>query len=321
MTALNKISFTDLVVSPEAAWIKCSSGINLENNNIDGLVLLSSEFNDDINKIRKLINENEGSKYYSIKYDNMFFRGSRRIGIDGEWNFLRRPITTEIPTLKKLGYNNDIISTLLNKNFNRGGLLFIGEPGSGKTTSASSWVSERLNVFGGLAVALENPPELPLHGTHGNGVCVQIPVDSGDYAQACAQVLRDGAASIIMLGEILEPQTAIQYARTCLIGKTAVSTVHGPSISLGIERLSDMVSSANFGDRRGSNSLIADSLSIVIYQRLEEKATGGKRIRAELLTMTLEARSYIREGNFNLLAGEVERQGASKAVGDQSFGK
>lgn len=322
-TPLQRVPFTDLVLSPDHAWLKSSSLDSAATQfggipSAGGLTPVPAELLEDVDTIRGMIAALRPGRYYTIRYEDMVFRGSRRDTVDGEWHFLRRAIQGELPPLDQLGYHPMHVETLMNPKFVRGGLLLIGEPGSGKTTTASAWIAARLRAYGGLAITLENPPELPLHGKHGSGMCVQVPVDDGDYAQACAQVLRDGAANIVMMGEILEPNAAIQYLRTGLIGKIAVSTVHGPNLSLGLERLADMVTSTSYGDRKGAFSLLADALVLVVHQRLEPKPDGGSRLRVEMLQMTQEARSMVRDQNLSGLVNEVKKQSAMMHFGSKS---
>ncbi|MHB8226324.1 ATPase, T2SS/T4P/T4SS family [Acidithiobacillus sp.] len=320
VSTLQGVPFTDLILSPDTAWVKLkpvSSSGGLQDAT-GGMTPVTSDLQEDVDAIRNMIAAIRPVRYFTIRYEDMVFRGSHRETVDGEWHFLRRAVQGELPSLDQLGYHPMHVEALMNPKFVRGGLLLIGEPGSGKTTTASAWISARLRAYGGLAITLENPPELPLHGKHGQGMCVQVPVDDGDYAQACAQVLRDGAANIVMLGEILEPDTAIQYLRTGLIGKIAVSTVHGPNLSLGLERLADMVTSTSYGDRKGAFSLLADSLALVVHQRLEPKSDGGSRLRAEMMVMTPEAKSMVRGENLAGLVNEVKKQAAMVRFGSNT---
>lgn len=314
---LQGVPFTDLILSSGLAWVKLKpAGNGLGSSDITGgMTPITSDFQEDVEAIRNMIAAIRPGRYFTIRYEDMVFRGSRRETVDGEWYFLRRAVQGELPSLDMLGYHPMHVEALMNSKFVRGGLLLIGEPGSGKTTTASAWIAARLRAYGGLAITLENPPELPLHGKHGSGMCVQVPVDDGDYAQACAQVLRDGAANIVMLGEILDPSAAIQYLRTGMIGKIAVSTVHGPNLPLGLERLADMVTSTSYGDRKGAFSLLADALALVVHQRLETKPEGGSRLRAEMLLMTPEARTMVRSENLAGLVNEIKRQAAMGRFG------
>jgi twitching motility protein PilT len=274
------------------------------------LSLVPSSMDDDISVIREMIASQRPSKFYLLLYDGLSLRGSRRESIDGEWHFLRRAMEGEIPSLQTLGIHPDYCKLLLSGNLVRGGVLVIGEPGSGKTTTASAMVAERLSLLGGFALTLENPPELPLHGMHGNGVCVQVPVEGDDFAASCSQALRDAAANMVLIGEILDPQTAIQFIRLCMIGKLVISTVHGPSMVLGLERLADMIAGASYGDRNAALSMLADGLSIVIHQSLDTKPDGGKRLRSSILQMTPQVKEYVRKNHLSMLVNEIKNQSA-----------
>ena len=324
---LRDLPFSDLILGPEGAWIRpveCSplQGANLAGDGnaaaisapSGGLVPVPESLQDDISAIREMIASQRPGKFYLVRYEHLALRGSKRESIDGEWHFLRRAMEGDIPTLQDLGIHPDYCKLLLTPKLVRGGVLVIGEPGSGKTTTASAMVSERLSLLGGFALTLENPPELPLHGVHGKGICVQVPVDGDDFADSCAQALRDAAANMVLIGEILDPQTAVQFVRLCMIGKLVISTVHGPNLVLGLERMADMISGVSHGDRNGALSMLADGLSVVIHQSLDTKPDGGKRLRSSILQITPQTKEYIRKNQMSMLVNEIKNQSAQLVI-------
>jgi len=326
--------FSDLILGPEGAWIRPQENTPLASDegctpargctpvgsSLPGLLPIPPSMEDDVSAIREMIASQRPGKFYILRYDGLSLRGSRRESIDGEWHFLRRAMEGEIPTLQELGVHRDYCRLLLTPKLVRGGVLVIGEPGSGKTTTASAMVSERLSLLGGFALTLENPPELPLHGAHGKGICVQVPVDGDDFADACAQALRDAAANMVLIGEILDPQTAVQFVRLCMIGKLVISTVHGPNLVLGLERMADMISGASHGDRNGALSMLADGLSVVVHQSLDIKPDGGKRLRNSILEITPQVKEYIRKNQMSMLVNEIKNQSAQLAIGQSTPG-
>jgi Tfp pilus assembly pilus retraction ATPase PilT len=320
---LRDVHFSDLILGPEGAWIRSQEGpprLSGDGGGGDpagvsssGLLPIPSSMEDDVSAIREMIASQKPGKFYLIRYDGLSLRGSRRESIDGEWHFLRRALEGDMPTLQDLGIHPDYGKVLLNPKLVRGGVLIIGEPGSGKTTTASAMVSQRLTLLGGFALTLENPPELPLHGQHGNGICVQVPVDGDDFADSCAQALRDAAANMVLIGEILDPQTAVQFIRLCMIGKLVISTVHGPNLVLGLERMADMISGVS-GDKCGALSMLADGLSVVIHQSLETKSDGGKRLRTSILQFTPQVKEYVRRNQLPMLVNEIKNQAAQMII-------
>lgn len=314
---LRDLSFSDLILGPEGSWIRSTEKVahaTVVSVDTGGLTPVPESLQDDIAAIREMIAAQRPGKFYLIRYDGLVLRGSKRESIDGEWHFLRRAMEGDMPRLEDLGIHPDYAALLLTPKLTRGGVLIIGEPGSGKTTTASAMVSQRLHMLGGFALTLENPPELPLHGPHGKGICVQVPVDAENLADSCAQALRDAAANMVLIGEILDPQTAVQFIRLCMIGKLVISTVHGPNLVLGLERMADMMSSDSHGDKNGALGMLADGLSLVIHQSLDTKPDGGKRLRSTILQMTPQAKEYIRKNQMSMLVNEIKNQSAQLVI-------
>jgi len=78
------------------------------------------------------------------------------------------------------------------------GLLIIsGAIKSGKTTAACAIIKARLQQFGGVAVTIEDPIELPLEGSYGDGVCYQTTInkETRNQLDAFRRAMRWGAKS------------------------------------------------------------------------------------------------------------------------------
>jgi twitching motility protein PilT len=147
-------------------------------------------------------------------------------------------------------------------------LIFItGGPGCGKTTTASATVVSRLIQHGGVAYTVEDPPELPLNGRHGNGYCTQTIVageSAGDWAESLRGVLRSqpvGMNLMLFVGEIRDALPAKIMLRAASNGFLTICTAFGSDIVSGIDSLFQLVGSEYAGT-------LANVLRVVICQRV-----------------------------------------------------
>lgn len=96
----------------------------------------------------------------------------------------------------------------------------------------------RLEAWGGICVAVEDPPEPFLNGRHGSGRCIQVPVSpDGGYEEALILALRT-RADFLFVGEIRDSSTAAQVIQASINGHLIISTGHAGSVTQGIERIS-----------------------------------------------------------------------------------
>ena len=124
---------------------------------------------------------------FRIQHDDVGYRVALYEGVQwgaGQVWFLRR-ISETVPGLQTLGLPSPIVTWLMTREQRKGLVLFSGAQASGKTTSASSYIAERLKQYGGHAVSFETPVEMPLCGPHGeHGVCYQADTEEENLAQA-----------------------------------------------------------------------------------------------------------------------------------------
>jgi Tfp pilus assembly pilus retraction ATPase PilT len=200
-----------------------------------------------------------------------------------------------------------IVRRLMKPNL-RGMILIGGATGSGKTWTASSLVKARLEMFGGVAVTAEDPPEMPLHGKHGKGVCFQVPVsrESGGFGEASRHIVR-WKPTIIFLGEIRDPEVATEALRASINGHLVISTVHADNVISMVQS----VSALSAAEGSESSSLLADGLIAAIHQKLD--TVGARKVlKTEFLMLTEEsargARTMIRQGRFQMLSTEIQQQ-------------
>lgn len=230
---------------------------------------------------RACVVNNIRSDDFVVALHDTFYRCRRdRFAIDGEWLRLRK-MAKEPPTFETLPTKLDphIVHSLLSPSLSRGGLIFItGGPGCGKTTTASATVVSRLIAHGGVAYTVEDPPELPLNGRHGNGYCTQTIVageSANDWAESLRGVLRSqpvGMNLMLFVGEIRDALPAKIMLRAASNGFLVVCTAFGSDIVSGIDSLFQLVGTEY-------SATLANVLRVVVCQRVIDG-----RFQSEILT-------------------------------------
>src|SRR3546814_18377080 len=113
-------------------------------------------------------------------------------------------------------WSSDVCSSDLDL---KGLVLIAGETGADKTSTAAALMYSRLIKHGGIAVAIEDPPEINMHGQHGHGWCEQVPASrfTGGYREHLIGSLRDNP-DMILLGEIRDEATANEVVNASING-------------------------------------------------------------------------------------------------------
>jgi twitching motility protein PilT len=195
--------------------------------------------------------------------------------------------------------------------------------GVGKTTTGASFVVERLKLYGGMALAIEDPTETNINGVHGEGRCIAISASryNGGYKEHLVRGLRSGV-DFFFIGEIRDEETGFEALKAGTNGKLIFATMHAASIPLSLER---MITLASQFSRTAADTL-AESLLAVVWQNLEEapKQGGGtfKRFTSNTLVLSGDdagqIRERIRRNDLSSLDGEIDRQAARQIWGRES---
>ncbi|PJF38438.1 MAG: type II secretion system protein E, partial [Phototrophicales bacterium] len=147
-------------------------------------------------------------------------------------------------------------------------------PGNGKSTTCASLISERLRRHAGICVTVEDPPEMPLHGRHGKGLCLQREVGINSTFEACViETLRaypTQVNSILMIGEVREPSTASLALNASIDGRLVIVTLHASSIVHSIQRICT-IASENMAER-AARELLSSGLRLCIHQKITNGA-------------------------------------------------
>jgi twitching motility protein PilT len=264
-------------------------------------------------------------KNFRLDHEGTLFRVHRADTVQGHM-LAMRALPQETPRLADLHMQQSWRELLLDAGLLYGGLvLAVATNGQGKTTTISAALKSRLEKYSGFAVAIEDPPELPLHGWHGTGRCEQVPATTppgtmygSGYGQALVDARRyfpavTGGGTSIMIGEIRNAETAAETILAANEGHLVLATFHGGSIPNAIMRLTSMAAE-KIGETQ-SRELLSATLRLCIYQRLKLRAEGNLWERGEVSGNILsvpdgdsQVAKAIRLGDFQTINAAVGRQ-------------
>jgi len=289
---------------------------------------IPAEFEQEIMKLRQHLETRSGNSAFRIDWpdaEGLRLRIERISVAESKVVYVCRRFRLMPGTLASLGMPKAVAEKLLAPDLREGLVVFLGKAGSGKTTTAASFISERLSRFGGVCWTIENPIELPLQGKHGMGWCYQTEASCDDDIGPAVRNMLRTSPNIIFIGEIRDGLAVREAIAAATSGHLVVATFHAGDLLSGIARLARLA-----GDGTAT-AAIADGLRVGVHLSLynaepglalpgsalsvpDTKGTGTppRVLSVEPLWMsgqTTDAlRSIVRDGNFHLLASEVERQ-------------
>lgn len=244
---------------------------------------------------------------FSIHANGRDFRVHRMPTSDGRVLICRR-IPSRIWSLSEIRMPRFIEEQLLSHRLNVGGLILVaGKPGSGKSVTTAALIKARLETFGGICITVEDPVEMPLQGSHGNGFCLQRGVIGQEaFAGAVRDAMRaypTQVNSILMIGEVRDSETAALALQASVDGRLVISTIHGSDPVNAIYRLLSLASHAV--GAREARELMAAGFRVVLHQRLKNGILG-----VQFLFDTASAASTIRskDQSLEMLRNEMEQQ-------------
>ncbi len=221
--------------------------------------------------------------------------------------FILRKSMAEIRELESINLPMPIMELINTKDMD-GLILIAGKMRNGKTTTASSLMKYRLEQFGGVGVAIEDPPETRLHGLHGTGRCLQIAASrlKGGYKEQIIIAMRTGA-DLMFIGEIRDTATAVEAVNASINGHMIISTIHAGSVQEAIEKLHSLCD-------KDTKQVVADGIKIVIYQEIivvRQNGVGaviGKRLELSAFIVDDTTRFLIRDGDLSAINQQVSHQ-------------
>ncbi|MCQ2577912.1 MAG: Flp pilus assembly complex ATPase component TadA [Treponema sp.] len=182
----------------------------------------------------------------------------------------------EIPQLEELGFSKTEIALIRSfEKLEKGLVLVTGSTGMGKTTTLASILCEMEKQCSKI-ITIEDPVEYTIPGT------VQIQVDETigkTFPEVLKRILRHDP-DILLIGEIRDEETASFACRLALTGHLVFGTLHTGSAEETVTRLMDLGTPPY---------ILCDVLKGVIGQKLVQKESGGRTVKAEIRTFDAQS--------------------------------
>jgi len=253
------------------------------------------------------IYEETGKLEFSVEFENIRFRASL-ISTIKENVFVCRRMPDRVVHLSKLRIYDGYTQLFLQPDLT-GLVVIAGEFGHGKTWTASGLVAERLAMFGGVAVTLEDPTEMPLNGEHGLGICYQTEVENNEFGQGMHRAAR-WAPDIIYVSELRDSITVIEALRAAINGKLVITTLHADRPESAIERIFNFANSGS-GNANDIASLMSNAFSLIVHQKLTKV---GDDVVPRLVPLSFvgedshSIKSLVKDRKWSQLTSEINRQ-------------
>ena len=207
------------------------------------LEIVPEEFDLEVQSIRARLMTTE-KPAGAFRHGGMFFRYQKMLSSDDAvWVNVRRFNAVTVK-LDNLNMAPEAVADLKTWNRATGLMLVGGATSNGKTTTLAHLFKHYIGSTGGVGITIEDPPEYPLHGPHGeNGYCLQTEVRNGKWAESIEVSLRM-SPTYIMLGEIRSPAAALQALQVAATGHFVMATIHAGSVDEAVGRFANLCSSA-----------------------------------------------------------------------------
>lgn len=213
-----------------------------------------------------------GYEEFVVKEGDRSYRGHKITTVEGPVYALRR-MPPSVPPIENLGLEQSVQDILLHPGLGKhGGLIIIcGETGQGKSTTIASVIMARMERLGSFCLTIEDPPEMPLHGVHGAGICYQTEARIGSFGDALRGAMRCYPAvghSILYVGETRDGETAAQVLRAAVNGHLVVTTLHANDVSTCAQRFMTLAKS-EMGSDEEVRQVTSAAIRLIMHQQLE----------------------------------------------------
>jgi len=315
--SLSDLTFSDLFVADTAAhsWFKPTP---------DSLVTtpVPPECATEVEALRRSLEERAtslGRPAFRVQWpdgDGMELRVGQMRLANQQSIFVCRRYRMPASSLADLGMPQAFASQFMSEELTEGLVVFLGKAGSGKTTTAASFVKQRLSQFGGVAWTVENPMEVRIDGRHGHGWCYQTEVASDGHIGGAVRDMLRASPNIIFIGEVRDSMAVREAITASTSGHLVVTTFHAADLVSGLARLSVLANNDKV------SAALADALRAAAHLSLRNADPGRDQPRgtgSPPRVLSVEpvwvkgdssdaVQSIIRKGDFHMLKSEVQRQ-------------
>ena len=231
-------------------------------------------------------------------------------------NIVLRPIPDMPPTLEAQGVEQGILD---NYRAGEGMVIVAGGTGSGKSTLIAGMTVAKLTDPDGNYDIVEGaaPIEFLLERVRGPSSTInqsEIPKDISSFPKFIRGCMRREPTDIIV-GECRDSETMGAAIQAAISGHLLTTTVHANNVPLTLQRIASLCPA---DERSNSISAVAQSLRLVINQRLAKTVDGRRMALREYLVVdsTLRSKFLVTDPSEwpSLTRRAVDEQGQSYAA-------
>ncbi len=196
--------------------------------------------------------------------------------------------------LANFGFPNQILRKISLAYEKKGLILVTGITGSGKSTTLDAIIDMNNRTNSGHIVIIGSPIEY----FHKSQKCIvrhrEVGRDTLSFKEGSIEALRQDP-DIIVVGEMRDPETIVTVLETTDSGHKVLSTLHTSS---AVESVHRIVAECPTNEQQRVRMRLADTLSVVVSQKLVPSLDGKRVLSKEILNVTPSVQAAIINNNI-----------------------